>query len=46
MKYHLWHVVIVPKLATQAGFEIGTGISINTALPEECAEFLKGVATQ
>ncbi|MGQ9509297.1 MAG: galactose-1-phosphate uridylyltransferase [Thermodesulfobacteriota bacterium] len=43
VKYHHWYVVIVPKLTTPAGFEIGTGIYINTALPEECAEFLKGV---
>lgn len=44
VKYHHWYVVIVPKLTTPAGFEIGTGIYINTTLPEECAEFLKGVS--
>ncbi len=43
VKYHHWYLVIVPKLTTPAGFEIGTGIYINTTLPEECAEFLRGV---
>jgi UDPglucose--hexose-1-phosphate uridylyltransferase len=43
VKYHHWYAVIVPKLTTPAGFEIGTGIYINTTLPEQCAEFLRGV---
>ena len=46
VKYHHWYVVIVPKLTTPAGFEIGTGIYINTALPEQCAEFLRGIQIQ
>jgi UDPglucose--hexose-1-phosphate uridylyltransferase len=46
VKYHHWYAVIVPKLTTPAGFEIGTGIYINTMLPELCAEFLRGVQTQ
>jgi len=46
VKYHHWYAVIVPKLTTPAGFEIGTGIYINTTLPEQCAEFLRGVAIQ
>jgi UDPglucose--hexose-1-phosphate uridylyltransferase len=46
VKYHHWYAVIVPKLTTLAGFEIGTGIYINTTLPEQCAEFLRGVAIQ
>jgi len=46
VKYHHWYVVIVPKLTTPAGFEIGTGIYINTTLPEQCAEFLRGVQIQ
>jgi UDPglucose--hexose-1-phosphate uridylyltransferase len=43
VKYHHWYVVIVPKLTTPASFEIGTGIYINTTLPEQCTEFLRGV---
>ncbi|MBM4339283.1 MAG: galactose-1-phosphate uridylyltransferase [Deltaproteobacteria bacterium] len=46
VKYHHWYLVIVPKLTTPAGFEIGTGIYINTTLPEQCAEFLRGVTIQ
>ncbi|MDP3015939.1 MAG: DUF4921 family protein, partial [Deltaproteobacteria bacterium] len=46
VKYHHWYAVIVPKLTTLAGFEIGTGIYINTTLPEQCAEFLRGVTIQ
>jgi UDPglucose--hexose-1-phosphate uridylyltransferase len=46
VKYHHWYVVIVPKLTTPAGFEIGTGIYINTTLPEHCAEFLRRVQIQ
>lgn len=38
--YH-WHLEIMPKLAIAAGFELGTGIMINTALPETAARFLR-----
>lgn len=40
-EYFLWHVQILPRLVTEAGFELGTGMSINTTLPEETAEFLR-----
>jgi UDPglucose--hexose-1-phosphate uridylyltransferase len=40
-KYFHWYMLIIPKLTTPAGFEIGTGIYINVTYPEECAEFLK-----
>jgi UDPglucose--hexose-1-phosphate uridylyltransferase len=46
VKYHHWYVVIVPKLTTTAGFEIGTGIYINTTLPEQCAKFLREIQIQ
>ena len=36
-----WHIEIVPKLNTWAGFEISTGIEIITMRPEEAAEFLR-----
>lgn len=42
-RYFLWHVQIVPRLATPAGFEMGSGMSINTVLPEEGAKFLRDV---
>ena len=41
--YYLWHLQIVPRLATPAGFEIGSGIYVNPCLPEEAASFLRGV---
>jgi UDPglucose--hexose-1-phosphate uridylyltransferase len=37
-----WHLQIRPRLTTIAGFEIGSGISINPSLPEDDASFLKG----
>ncbi|HZD60641.1 MAG TPA: galactose-1-phosphate uridylyltransferase [Anaerolineae bacterium] len=40
--YH-WHMSIIPKLTIQAGFELGTGMTINVTIPEDSAEFLRGV---
>lgn len=37
-----WYCQIVPRLSTPAGFEIGSGISINPSLPEIDAKFLRG----
>jgi UDPglucose--hexose-1-phosphate uridylyltransferase len=42
-KYFHWYMLIIPKLTTPAGFEIGTGIYINVTYPERCAEFLRNV---
>ncbi|MGL1935498.1 MAG: galactose-1-phosphate uridylyltransferase [Fibrobacterales bacterium] len=39
--YYHWYVVIIPKISTVAGFEIGSGIYINTAVPEMCAQALR-----
>lgn len=39
--YYLWHLRIIPRLTEVAGFEIGSGIYINTALPEETAQFMR-----
>ncbi len=36
-----WHIKIIPKLTTPAGFEIGSAMSINTVPPEEAAEALR-----
>ncbi|MGB3511606.1 MAG: galactose-1-phosphate uridylyltransferase [Microcoleaceae cyanobacterium] len=35
-----WYCQIQPRITTPAGFEIGSGISINPSLPELDAEFL------
>ena len=40
--YYHWSLRIIPRLTMKAGFEIGTGMSINTAVPEETAEFMRG----
>jgi UDPglucose--hexose-1-phosphate uridylyltransferase len=37
-----WYFQIRPRLTTRAGFEIGSGISVNPSIPEEDAGFLKG----
>jgi len=39
--YYHWHIRIVPRLSMVAGFEIGSGIYISSALPEESAEVLR-----
>ena len=36
-----WHVHVVPKVTTQAGFELGTGVPINICPPEVAAEALR-----
>lgn len=36
-----WYLQIRPRLTTRAGFEIGSGISINPSFPEDDAEFLR-----
>jgi UDPglucose--hexose-1-phosphate uridylyltransferase len=40
-RYFLWHMEILPRLTKPAGFELGSGMSINTVLPEEAAGFLR-----
>lgn len=41
--YYLWHIQIIPRLTLAAGFELGSGIYINTAIPEETAAFIREV---
>ena len=41
-----WHLELIPKLTTMAGFEWGTGFFINPTPPEEAAKYLRaGVPT-
>lgn len=35
-----WHLEIIPRLSTAAGFELGTGIYINPTPPEHAAKYL------
>jgi len=44
--YFHWYLRIIPRLSMMAGFEIGSGIFINTGLPEETAEALRAVKLQ
>ncbi len=38
-----WYLTVVPRVTRSAGFELGSGMFINTALPEDSAEFLQSV---
>jgi UDPglucose--hexose-1-phosphate uridylyltransferase len=40
--YH-WHMEIIPRLTSIAGFEWGTGFYINPVSPEAAADFLRSV---
>lgn len=42
-EYFLWHFRILPRLTHRAGFEMGSGMAINTVLPEEAAAALREV---
>jgi UDPglucose--hexose-1-phosphate uridylyltransferase len=43
--YYHWHIRIQPRLSTIAGFEIGSGIYISTALPEETTKLMQRCCT-
>ena len=40
--YH-WHIEILPRTATWAGFELSTGIEVSTIQPEVAAEYLRNI---
>jgi UDPglucose--hexose-1-phosphate uridylyltransferase len=44
-EYFLWHIRILPRMTTPAGFELGSGMAINTVMPEEAVAFLSEVQT-
>ncbi len=41
--YFHWYLAIVPRVSKSAGFEIGSGMYINTSMPEDSAKFLREV---
>ncbi|UCG60316.1 MAG: galactose-1-phosphate uridylyltransferase [Candidatus Zixiibacteriota bacterium] len=41
-----WYLIIIPKISIPAGFEIGSGIYINTVPPEESAQFLREISAR
>jgi UDPglucose--hexose-1-phosphate uridylyltransferase len=45
MYYH-WYLSVIPRLTRVAGFELGSGMFINTVLPEAAAEFLRNVKVE
>ncbi|MFC1963739.1 hypothetical protein ACFLVL_03860 [Chloroflexota bacterium] len=40
LHYH-WYIKIVPRLTTIAGFEMGSGMYINSVFPEETAKLMR-----
>jgi len=42
-EYFHWYIAIIPRVTQTAGFEMGSGMFINTMLPEVSAEFLRGI---
>lgn len=38
-----WYMTMIPRVTQSAGFELGSGMFINTALPEASAAFLRSI---
>lgn len=45
-EYCHWYLAIVPRVVDAAGFQIGTGMFINTSIPEKSAEFMRGAPVE
>ncbi|MFA5035228.1 MAG: galactose-1-phosphate uridylyltransferase [Candidatus Margulisiibacteriota bacterium] len=43
VEYYHWNIQILPRVSAMAGFELGSGIYINTVIPEEAAKYLRSV---
>jgi UDPglucose--hexose-1-phosphate uridylyltransferase len=41
--YLHWYVSVIPRVTRTAGFELGSGMFINTTAPEQSAQFLREV---
>ncbi|MDD5382350.1 MAG: galactose-1-phosphate uridylyltransferase, partial [Candidatus Margulisbacteria bacterium] len=41
VEYYHWHIQILPRVSAVAGFELGSGVYINTVIPESAAKFLR-----
>jgi UDPglucose--hexose-1-phosphate uridylyltransferase len=46
VRYYHWYLSVVPRLTKTAGFELGSGMFINTARPEDSAAFLRGTKVE
>jgi UDPglucose--hexose-1-phosphate uridylyltransferase len=42
-EYLHWYIQIVPRISTEAGFEMGSGIYINTSIPEDAAKLMRRI---
>jgi UDPglucose--hexose-1-phosphate uridylyltransferase len=42
LEHFHWNLKIFPRLTSQAGFEVGSGMMINTVVPETAAKYLRG----
>lgn len=45
-EYCHWYLSVVPRLTMSAGFEMGSGMFINTSLPEKNAEYLRNMKAE
>jgi len=45
-EYIHWYMTIIPRVTRAAGFELGSGMFINSSLPEESAAFLRKVSDE
>jgi len=43
VEFFHWYLSIVPRVYQTSGFEMGTGMYINMALPEDSAGFLRSI---
>jgi len=41
LEYFHWNLKIFPRVTSQAGFEVGSGMMINTVIPEAAAKYLR-----
>jgi UDPglucose--hexose-1-phosphate uridylyltransferase len=46
VKHFHWYLSVIPRLTRMAGFELGSGMFINTVMPEAAAEFLRSVKVE
>jgi UDPglucose--hexose-1-phosphate uridylyltransferase len=42
-EFYQWHIEIVPRIPVIGGFELSSGVFINTVAPEESAKFLRSL---
>lgn len=42
-EYLHWYISIVPRVSQATGFELGSGMHVNLSIPEQVADFMRGV---